>query len=117
MHRAILMAFALGGLILATAPANRAVAMTVAPLSEPAPVNPTAADIHMARFNCDPRCVRRWPPRQYRQWDQRPAWDDPWSVLQPNFWGSPEPYYVPTDQWAREWRPPWVRDWRPRDRD
>ena len=63
-------------------------------------------------FVCDPRCARRWPPRQYWQWDQRPIWDDPWTVLQPNFWGSPEPYFVPADQWAHEWHPPWIRHWR-----
>jgi hypothetical protein len=36
------------------------------------------------------------------------------AVLRPNFWGSPEPYFVPADQWAHEWHPPWVRHWRPR---
>jgi hypothetical protein len=113
MHRAILVAFAIGALVLAMASANRASAMTAAAPSEFAPAAPAAARVHTAHFTCDPRCARRWAPRQYWQWGQRPVRDDPWTVLQPNFWGSPEPYFVPADQWAHEWHPPWIRHWRP----
>jgi hypothetical protein len=112
--RAILVAFAVGALGLTIVPADRAAAMTVAARSELASATPIAARVHTAHFTCDSRCARRWPPRQYWQWDQRPVWDDPWMVLRPNFWGSPEPYFVPADQWAHEWHPPWIRHWRPR---
>ena len=112
MHRAILMAFAVAGLILATA--DRSSAMAAAAPAELAPAPPDANGVRMAHFACDPRCARRWPPRQYWHWDDRPIWDDPWVVLQPNFWGSREPYFLPADQWAREWHPPWARHWRPR---
>ena len=111
MHRAIVMAIAVGVLVLAIAPASRAVAMAPTAPSELAPASPNAIRLHAAHVSCDPRCARRWPPRQYWQRDQRSVWDDPWTVLQPNFWGSPEPYFVPTDQWAHEWRPPWIRHW------
>jgi hypothetical protein len=114
MHRAILVAFTAAGLVLAAAPASRAMAITAAAPSELARASPDANGIYMAHFTCDPRCARRWPPRQYWQWDERPIWDDPSAVLRPNFWGSPEPYFVPADQWAHEWHPPWVRRWRPR---
>jgi hypothetical protein len=66
----------------------------------------TAAVKH--HWRCD--CARDWPHRQYWQWDHRPIWDDPWLVLEPNFWGSPEPHLVPADIWARKWHPP--HDWR-----
>lgn len=113
MHRATLMAFAAAGLALAMAPANRAAAMTAAAPSELPIATPDTSDLHLVRYNCGPRCARRWQPRQYWQWDQRPVWDNPWAVLQPNFWGSPEPYFVPADQWAHEWHPPWARHWHP----
>jgi hypothetical protein len=46
--------------------------------------------------------------RHYWRWDHRPVWDDPWEVLRPTIWGSPEPHYVPADVWARKWHPaPW----------
>jgi hypothetical protein len=114
MHRAILTAFSIGALVLAMASANRANAMTAAAPSELVPAAPAAARVHTVHFTCDPRCMRRWPPRRYWQWDQRPASDDPWTALQPNFLGSPEPYFVPADQWAHAWHPPWIRHWRPR---
>lgn len=117
MHRAILVASAIGALVLAMTPANRAVAMAATAPSELAHATPSASAVQMAHFSCDPRCARRWPPRQYWQWDQRPVWDDPRTVLQPNFWGSPEPYFVPADQWTHEWRPPWIRHWRSRHPD
>jgi hypothetical protein len=114
MHRAILMASAIGALILATTPANRATAMTPAAPSEFAPAAWNAHRIHKVDFVCDWRCTRRWPPQQYWQWDERPIWDDPWSVLRPNFWGSPEPHLVPADHWAHKWHPPWIRYWHTR---
>lgn len=49
--------------------------------------------------------VRRWRQRHYWRWDHRPVWDDPWEVLQPTIWGSPEPHVVPADVWARKWHP------------
>lgn len=57
-------------------------------------------------------CARDWPHRMYWQWDHRPIWDDPWLVLKPNFWGSPEPHLVPADIWAHKWHPPWLHYWR-----
>jgi hypothetical protein len=69
---------------------------------------PAAAPLkHSWRCNC----VRDWPHRQYWQWDHRPIWDDPWLVLKPNFFGSPEPHLVPADIWARKWHPPWLQRW------
>jgi hypothetical protein len=57
------------------------------------------------------RCNQAWAPRQYWQWDHRPIWDDPWRVLRPNFWGSPEPHLVPADIWACKWHLPSARAW------
>jgi hypothetical protein len=54
MHRTILVAFAAAGLVLATAPANRAMAITAAAPSELAPASPDANGIYMAHFTCDP---------------------------------------------------------------
>jgi hypothetical protein len=52
------------------------------------------------------RYVRHgWRQRRYWRWDHRPIWDDPWEVLQPTIWGSPEPHVVPADVWARKWHP------------
>ena len=53
------------------------------------------------------RCSAEWAHREYWQRDHRPIWDDPWPVLKPNFFGSPEPHLVPADIWARKWHPPW----------
>lgn len=64
-------------------------------------------DVHLTR-----RDLRQWAPREYWQWDHRPIWDDPWAVLRPNFWGSPEPHLVPADIWACKWHLPSWRDWR-----
>jgi hypothetical protein len=55
--------------------------------------------------------ARQWPWREYWQWDHRPIWDDPWVVLRPNFWGSPEPHLVPADIWACKWHLPSPRKW------
>jgi hypothetical protein len=105
-----LTAFALTAAFLgAAATANRAAAMTAAPLYEIAPPAQDASSVQIVHFICDWKCARRWPPRQYWQWDQRPVWDDPWTVLQPNIMGSPEPRFVPADRWAHEWHPPWMR--------
>ena len=52
---------------------------------------------------------RQW--RHYWRWDHRPVWDDPWEVLEPTIWGSPEPHYVPADIWARKWHPAHRRHW------
>jgi len=75
---------------------------------------PPAAAHPKRHWRCE--CVQDWPHRQYWQWDHRPIWDDPWLVLKPNFWGSPEPHLVPADIWARKWHPPWPHYWRPRHR-
>jgi hypothetical protein len=103
MHRAILTALAIAALLPVTAPANHAEA------SERAAVTQDGRSVRMVDFVCDWKCKRRWPPRQYWHWDQRPIWDDPWTALQPTIWGSPEPYAVPADSWAHEWRPPRIR--------
>ena len=49
--------------------------------------------------------------RHYWRWDHRPVWDDPWEVLEPTIWGSPEPHYVPADIWARKWHPAHWHHW------
>jgi len=103
MHRAILTALAIAALSPTIALTNPAVA------SERTAVTPDGRSVRTVDFVCDWKCARRWPPRQYWQWDQRPIWDDPWTVLRPTIWGSPEPYFVPADRWAHEWRPPWIR--------
>jgi hypothetical protein len=110
MDRAILTAFAIAALLPVVAPANRAMAIT----PERMATAQEARSIRLVDFVCDRRCARRWPPRQYWQWDQRPIWDDPWTTLQPTIWGSPEPYLVPADRWAHEWHPPWIRHWHSR---
>jgi len=111
MGRAISTAFAIAALLPVMAPANRAGAMTLATPSDLAAATQDARDVRTVDFVCDWKCQRRWPPRQYWQWDQRPIWDEPWAVLQPNFWGSPEPHFVPADRWAHKWHPPWIRHW------
>ena len=41
------------------------------------------------------------------------VWDDPWMVLQPNFWGSAEPHFVPADSMgATSGTRPWIGYWR-----
>lgn len=65
--------------------------------------------LQQIHFTC--RCARDWPRRQYWQWDHHPIWDDPWRVLKPNFWGSPEPHLVPADIWACKWHLPSARPW------
>lgn len=52
-----------------------------------------------------------WRQRRYWRWDHRPIWDDPWEVLQPTIWGSPEPHVVPADVWARKWHPAHWHHW------
>jgi hypothetical protein len=106
MRRAMLAAFAIAAVFLATAGANRAAAMMPAPLSERTPAAWNTGRVRVVDFACDRRCTRQFPPRQYWQWDDRPIWDDPWAVLKPNFWGSPEPHLVPADIWACEWHLP-----------
>ena len=93
------------------------VAFSAAALAEPAAAAeygaPATASVRQ-HWRCD--CARDWPHRQYWQWDHRPIWDDPWLVLKPNFFGSPEPHLVPADIWARKWHLPWRHDWRSRHR-
>jgi hypothetical protein len=55
--------------------------------------------------------VRRWRQRHYWRWDHRPVWDDPWEVLRPTIWGSPEPHLVPADVWARKWHLAHIHHW------
>lgn len=81
------------------------------------PLEASAQDsglVQAVRFDC--RCAQAWAPawapRKYWQWDSRPIWDDPWRVLRPNFWGSPEPHRVPADIWACKWHLPPAHDWR-----
>ena len=92
--------------------ANRAAAF---PPASPAKLAMAAWNGRGAQ-NIDCRCARTWGAREYWRWDHRPIWDDPWQVLKPNFWGSPEPHVVPADVWARKWRlrRPWRhRHWHP----
>lgn len=84
-----------------------AVALPVGPRIDPLPAAENA--VQKIHYVC--RCARQWPHRLYWQWDDRPIWDDPWRVLKPNFWGSPEPHLVPADIWAREWHLPRRHYW------
>ena len=76
------------------------------------------AGLHKVHYRC--QCApawapREWAPREYWQWDHRPIWQDPWKVLRPTIWGSPEPYLVPADIWACKWHLPAfhpLRHWR-----
>jgi hypothetical protein len=114
MDRAILTAFVIAALLAVIAPASRAAAMTPATPSDRAAATQGARSVRTVDFVCDWKCARRWPPRQYWRWDRRPIWDDPWTVLQPTIWGSPEPDLVPADRWAHQWHPPWIRYWHAR---
>jgi hypothetical protein len=90
--------------------ATGAAAMPAAPRMA---LPPAAADsVLMQKIHYTCRCARQWPHRQYWQWDDRPIWDDPWRVLKPNFWGSPEPHLVPAEIWARQWHLPREHYWR-----
>lgn len=109
MDRATLTAFAIAALLTVTASGNHAAAMRPAAPSESAAAAWNAPSVRTVDFVCDWKCARRWPQRQYWQWDQRHVWDDPWTVLRPTIWGSPEPDLVPADRWAHEWHPPWIR--------
>jgi len=55
--------------------------------------------------------ISRWRQRRYWRWDHRPVWDDPWEVLRPTIWGSPEAHFVPADVWARKWHPAYFHHW------
>jgi hypothetical protein len=109
MDRATLTAFAIATLFSAVAPGHSAAAMTPGPPSAFAASAWHARNFRAVGFICDWKCARRWSPRQYWQWDERPIWDDPWTVLRPTILGSPEPDLVPADRWAHEWHPPWIR--------
>lgn len=85
-------------------PVTPAGAGTVAAIRDSSPLR----QIHVV---C--RCGRTWPHRQYWQWDNHPIWDNPWLVLKPNFWGSPEPHLVPAAIWACKWHLPSARPWTP----
>lgn len=80
---------------------NRATTAPAAPRSEVFRAAGDAGPAQKIRYAC--RCARQWPYRHYWRWDGRPVWDDPWRVLKPNLWGSPEPHLVPADSWARKW--------------
>lgn len=97
---ALVLAIAIGG------PCHRAAAMV--PASPSRTITGSRDDgvllhVHLRRANS-----WQWAPRQYWRWDHRPIWDDPWEVLRPTIWGSPEPYLVPADIWACEWHLPRV---------
>jgi hypothetical protein len=86
--------------------------------SSPAAVIGPAAPAALATAGINNAPVRsihyvgyRWRQRRYWRWDHRPVWDDPWDVLRPTIWGSPEPHYVPADVWARKWHPARLRHW------
>jgi hypothetical protein len=92
------------------AAANNAAAAPIAPPPGSILAARDGDPIRQIHFSC--RCGRQWPHRHYWQWDHRPVWDDPWAVLKPNFWGSPEPHLVPADIWACKWHLPSARSWR-----
>src|SRR5579863_6244419 len=83
------------------------------PATAMGPVAP-AALAHAGAGSAPVRMIhdaRRWYQRHYWRWDHRPVWDDPWEVLRPTIWGSPEPHYVPADIWARKWHPAHWHRW------
>jgi hypothetical protein len=114
MHKSVVAGAVFVFAVALGAATNRAAAMPAASRAEMlSPANDAGA-MQEVRYAC--RCTRQWPRRQYWQWDSRPIWDDPWSVLKPNFWGSPEPRLVPADIWARKWHLPGVHHWRSQHR-
>lgn len=112
MPKPLLLAAAFAAVISTGGPIGRAAAMP--PAAPMAVYRAAPAPTFMDRvcFGCRRKIA--WAPREYWQWDHRPVWDDPWAVLRPNFWGSPEPYLVPADIWACKWHLPSRRDWRHR---
>lgn len=114
MRGNFLLATALLAVSLAGASMNEAAAMPIAAWT--GRTHTSAADTFAQKIRFDCRCERNWGPREYWRWDHRPIWVDPWAVLKPNFWGSPEPHLVPADVWARKWRLRWPwrhRHWHP----
>ncbi len=110
MHKIVIAGAVLALALAVGAATNRAAAIPIAPRMD---VRPAAGDVGSVQKIHDAcRCARQWPHREYWQWDSRPIWDDPWRVLKPNFWGSPEPHLVPADIWARKWHLPRVHYWR-----
>jgi hypothetical protein len=110
MHKSVVAGAVFVFTVALGAATNRAEAMPAAPRAEVLPPASDVGAMQEVRYAC--RCARQWPARQYWQWDSRPIWDDPWRVLKPNFWGSPEPHLVPADIWARKWHLPGVHHWR-----
>lgn len=110
MRKSVVAGAVLAAALAIGASTNRAAAMSPAPRPDLAPAPGVAGFVQKIYFHCG--CARDWPHRRYWRWDSRPTWDDPWAVLRPNFWGSPEPRLVPADDWARKWHPPWFRYWR-----
>jgi hypothetical protein len=105
MRRRVMACAALAAALAGAAPAGRVAGIKAASAAELAPaVASRTVVVRKARSACE--CVRAWPHREYWRWDHRPVWDDPSAVLRPNFWGSPEPYLVPADVWARKWHLP-----------
>lgn len=93
-----------------------AVAFAFSPAAQRAGVFPSAAaaELTVARHHRPAREIHyksEWPSREYWRWDHRPTWDDPWVVLRPTIWGSPEPYLVPANIWARKWHLPRRHRW------
>lgn len=70
-----------------------------------APAAPAAAVVNNAPVTPIHYAKQRWRQRRYWRWDHRPIWDDPWEVLRPTIWGSPEPQFVPANVWAQKWHP------------
>jgi len=101
----LLLATAIMASLFTASPMAHVEAMPFAPLAAPSPGSGTL----LTHVWC--RCDRTWARRQYWRWDHRPIWDDPWTVLRPTIWGSPEPYLVPADIWARKWHLPRHHAW------
>jgi hypothetical protein len=113
MDKIVIAGAVLASIVAVSAATTGAAAIPVAPRMALAPVTGDAVPILKIHYAC--RCARQWLHRQYWQWDDRPIWDDPWRVLKPNFWESPEPHLVPADIWACKWHLP-ARSWRWRHR-
>jgi hypothetical protein len=87
-------------------------AVLAAVLALGATTHGAAADGYRKAVHHRRQFAREWAPREFWQWDHRPIWDDPWTVLRPTIWGSPEPYVVPADIWACKWHLPPAHPWR-----
>jgi hypothetical protein len=103
MVKAVIAWAVLASVLVLGAATPRATALPIAP---PVALISTTWSGAMQKVHYRRSWRREWAPREYWRWDHRPTWDDPWRVLKPTIWGSPEPHLVPAEIWARKWHLP-----------